>query len=313
MTSKVCVLGSINMDVVVRVDRFPEKGETISGLACNLIPGGKGANQAVAVANMGVPVDIIGTLGNDEFGKILLRYLNSAEVNVDAVSIVGTSSGTAIVVVNADGENQIVVIPGNNAMLQWDVTKRYLDEQGSAIRYLVSQFETPVSLVSRAFAKAKSFGIVTVLNPSPMQQIPNELAEHTDIFVFNEHELAQSACLVDTISSPEEAEQAALRWKERVGEKTIVITLGEKGLVAIQGKSVIKQPAQMVANVVDTTGAGDCFCGSLVAFLYKGYSLKKSLAFAQKAAAYSIQRRGAGPSFPKLNQLNLNATKGETA
>lgn len=311
MTSKVCVLGSINMDVVVRVDRFPQKGETISGLACDLIPGGKGANQAVAVANMSVPVDIIGVLGDDEFGKILLRYLNSANINTEAVAIAKSSSGTAIVAVNADGENQIVVVPGSNAMLQWEAVERYLDTQGSAVRYIISQFETPIDITSRAFAKAKSFGSVTVLNPSPMCQMSDELVEHTDIFVLNELELKQAIGLTGQISSPEEAVQAALRWKDKTGDKTIVVTLGKHGLVATQGKSVIKQPARLVANVVDTTGAGDCFCGSFVAFLHKDHSLEESLSSAQKAAAYSIQRKGASPSFPKLETLNLNKAKGD--
>jgi ribokinase len=118
--------------------------------------------------------------------------------------------------------------------------------------------------------------------------------------------------MAETISSPDEVAQAALEWARRIGNKIVVVTLGKNGLIAIQDGQAIKQPAQKVSRVVDTTGAGDCFCGSLVAFLHKGYSLHESMALAQKAAAYSVQRKGASPSFPTLESLNLNETKGET-
>ena len=312
MTSKVCVLGSINMDVVVRVDRFPSVGETITGLACDLMPGGKGANQSIAVANMGVPVNLIGALGNDEFGKMLSSHLTTAGVNIDAVAKVKDSSGTAIVAVDNAGNNQIIVIPASNALLQQATVGQYLDKQSSAVRYLVSQFEVPLDIIGYAFAKAKKFGSTTVMNPSPMRPIPNKLIEQTDIFVLNELELAQAVGLTNLISSQEEAAKAALLWRERIGEKTVIVTLGENGLVAIQGNRVIRQTAQRVAKVVDTTGAGDCFCGTFVALLHKRYPFEESLAFAQKAAAYSVQRKGASPSFPKLEILNLNETKGDT-
>ncbi|MBT9140852.1 MAG: Ribokinase [Dehalococcoidia bacterium] len=167
-----------------------------------------------------------------------------------------------------------------------------MDKQSSAIRYLVLQFEVPLDIVGYAFAKAKKFGSTTVLNPSPMRPIPNKLIEQTDIFVLNELELAQVVGLTNLISSPEKAVKVALLWRERIGEKTIVVTLGENGLVAIQGNQVIRQSAQKVAKVVDTTGAGDCFCGTFVALLHKRYPFEESLAFAQKAAAYSVQRKG---------------------
>lgn len=311
MTSKVCVLGSINMDVVVRVERFPQAGETITGLSCDIMPGGKGANQAVAVANMGVPVDLIGALGNDEFGKLLRDHLISSGVNIDAVVQTESSSGTALVTVDKGGENRIVVIPGSNTLLQRETIEQYLKQQSSAIQYFVSQFEISLDHIRYAFVKVKSCGVVTILNPSPMQSIPHELIEHTDMFVLNELELAQAAGIAKTISSPDETAQAALEWTRGMGGKIVVVTLGENGLVAVRDGQIIRQTAEKVSHVVDTTGAGDCFCGSLVAFLCKGYPLRESLTLAQKAAAYSVQRKGASPSFPKLESLNLNKTKGE--
>ena len=312
MTSKVCVLGSINMDVVVHVERFPKTGETITGLACDLMPGGKGANQAIAVANMGVPVDLIGALGNDEIGRLLRSDLARSDVNIDDVAETGSSSGTAIVTVDKEGENRIVVVPGSNMLLQRETIEQYLKRQGPAVQYLVSQFEIPLDHICYAFGKVKEYGAVTALNPSPMQSIPQELIEYTDIFVLNELELAQAAGIAERISSPDEAAQAALGLAQNIGNKIVIVTLGEKGLVAIQDGQVIKQVAEKVSRVVDTTGAGDCFCGSLVAFLCKGHSLRESLALAQQAAAYSVQHKGASPSFPKLESLNLNITKGET-
>lgn len=188
---------------------------------------------------------------------------------------------------------------------------QYLDKQSSAVQYLISQFEVPLDIISYAFAKAKKFGSTTVLNPSSMRPIPNKLIEQTDIFVLNKLELAQVVGLADPTSSPEEVAKTALLWRERIGEKIVVVTLGENGLVAIQGNQVIRQPTQKIAKVVDTTGAGDCFCGTFVALLHKRYPFEESLAFAQKAAAYSVQRKGASPSFPRLETLNLNETKGE--
>src|SRR3989344_4490208 len=148
MISKVCVLGSINMDVVVRVDRFPQVGETITGLTCELMP-------------------------------------------------------------------------GSNALLQRETIDEYLDRQSSAIRYLISQFEVPLDLVSYTFGKAKSLGITTILNPSPMQPISRELMEQTDMLVLNELELAQVIGLTHSISSPDEVAQAALRWRQEIGKKTV--------------------------------------------------------------------------------------------
>ena len=305
MTSKVCVLGSINMDIVARVDRFPKAGETITAHTYDLMPGGKGANQAIAVANMGVPVDLIGALGNDEFGKILRDHLIGNGVNIDAVMQTKSSSGTAIIAVDKTGDNQIIVIPGSNAMLQWSTVAAYLSRWGSAIKYIVSQFEIPLDHICNAFVMAKSFGTTTVLNPSPMKPIPARLLEQSDIFVLNEVELLQVANISEKILSHNELTETMIQWSRDIGDKIVIVTLGEKGLIAVQNDKIIEQVAEKVARVVDTTGAGDCFCGSLIAFLCKGYPLKNSLIFAQKAAAYSVQKKGACQSFPKIESLTI--------
>jgi ribokinase len=235
---------SATLYVVVRVDRFPITGETITGHSCDLMPGGKGVNQAVAVANMGVPVDLIGALGDDEFGKLLRSHLIDAGVNIGAVVQTKSSSGTAIVTVDDEGKNQIIVIPGSNLLLQQKMIERYFERQGSVVRYLVSQFEVPLDLICYAFGKMKGWG-TTILNPSPMRSIPDKLIEYTDIFVLNELELAQAVGIAETISSPDEVAQAAFEWARRIGSKIVVVTLGKNGLIAIQDGQVIKQPAQV--------------------------------------------------------------------
>jgi ribokinase len=305
MPPRVCVLGSINMDVVVRVGRFPEPGETVAGTACDLVPGGKGANQAVAVAKMGVPVDLVGALGLDEFGKILRDYLADSAVNLDAVAEVDGPSGTAVVAVDADGNNQIVVVPGSNGRIAADAVASYLSRHGDSVRYLLSQFEVPIDLVADAFVAAKARGTTTVLNPSPMRPLPPALLAATDLIVLNEVELAQAAG--ERVTTPEEAAGVASRWSRHVGGKTVVVTLGGQGLVAVVDGRVIRQSAKPVRRVVDTTGAGDCFCGTLVAFLYHGRPLVDSLHLAQEAAARSVERPGASPSFPRAEELARGA------
>src|SRR5439155_17427048 len=157
MGARICVLGWINVDGVVRVAGFPAGGETVAGLSCDLVPGGKGANQAVAAANMGVPVDLIGALGSDEFGRLLRAYLSDSGVNIDAVGHADGPSGTAVVTVDAGGQNQIVVVPGANERIPRAAVESYLP-RGAALRYLVSQFEVSTDLVPSGFAGAKACG-----------------------------------------------------------------------------------------------------------------------------------------------------------
>ena len=184
MASRVCVFGSINMDVVVRVGRFPGRGETVAGTACDLVPGGKGANQAVAVARMAVPVDLVGALGRDEFGRLLRAYLAASGVNLDAVADVDGPSGTAVVTVDANGHNQIVVVQGSNGRIPPEAVTSYWSRQGDSVRYLLSQFEVPIDLVAEAFAAAKARGATTVLCPSPMRPLPPSLIAATDLIVL---------------------------------------------------------------------------------------------------------------------------------
>jgi ribokinase len=258
---------------------------------------------------MGVPVDLIGALGNDEFGRMLRGYLAESGVNVESVAQVSGPSGTAIVTVDESGQNQIVVIPGSNALIPPDAVRGSLERPDSPPAFVVAQFEVPVDLVASAFATAKGLEATTVLNPSPMKPLPAALLNSTDIIVLNEIELAQAADRIEHIESPEDAADVALDWASTLGGKTVVVTLGEQGLVAVHECRVIRQPAHRVDRVLDTTGAGDCFCGALVAFLHKGYLLEESLDFAQRAAAYSVQANGASPSFPKLHHVVIEPAR----
>ncbi len=300
-----CVLGSINMDIIVSVDRFAVPGETLEGLSMSLMPGGKGANQAISIANMGAGVDLIGAVGKDQFGDSLLEHLVQHGVNIDFVDRLSSNTGTAVVTVDSNGENQIVVIPASNSFVLKSVFKEYLAGKTSLPRYLVSQFETPIDVVHSAFKYAAKTGILTVLNPSPIKDIPKHILSLTDILILNKVELGYITGEMERVELLDSTKliQLVVEWRRSIGNLTVIVTLGGSGVIALIGEEIIQQEAFKVENVVDTTGAGDCFCGSLIAFLEKGCEFRKSLQLAQKSAALSVQKFGAIPSFPNLESV----------
>lgn len=305
MYRSICVLGSLNMDVVVSVDRFVNPGETIEGLSVSFLPGGKGSNQAIAVANMGVSVGLIGSVGKDKFGDSLLENLIKNGVNTDFIERTSLSSGSAFVTVNSKGENQIIVVSGSNSSVSKTGFKKYVLKTKDLPKYLISQFETPMDVVYSAFSHAARIGVTTVLNPSPVRNIPKRIIDLTDIFILNEVEFSQ--VVGKTVSADSfdgsRLKQIAIDWQRFATGKTLILTLGDKGVIAFYKGVIIQQPAIKVENVVDTTGAGDCFCGSFIAFLDKGYDIHESLGLAQKASSLSIQSLGASPSFPLLESV----------
>lgn len=305
MYKGICVLGSINLDIIVSVDRFAVPGETLEGLFMSLLPGGKGANQAISIANMGVGVDLIGAVGKDQFGDSLIENLVQHGVGINFVDRLNTNTGTAVVIVDSNGENQIVVIPASNSFVLKSAFRKYLAGKTTLPRYLVSQFETPTDVVHSAFRHANKAGILTVLNPSPIRNIPKHILYLTDILILNEIELGYITGEMERVELLDSAEliQLAVEWRRSIGNLTVIVTLGGNGVIALLDEEIIQQPAFNVGNVVDTTGAGDCFCGSLIAFLEKGYEFRKSLQLAQKSAALSVQKFGASPSFPNLESV----------
>ncbi|WP_030692598.1 ribokinase [Streptomyces globisporus] len=286
MTS-IVVLGSTNMDLVVYVPRAPALGETVTGRSFRTVPGGKGANQAVAAARAGAEVSMIGAVGADDFGGRLRANLEHCAVDTDLLRTAEGPSGTAHVVVDDEGGNAIVVVPGANGTV---TSLTHGDEAliGTADALLL-QLELPLSVVVEGAVTARRLGVRTVLTPAPAQPLPPELLAATDLLVPNEHEAAALTGLTD----PREAARALLRDVPEV-----VVTLGAAGsLYAVRGAEPVAVPAPRV-RAVDTTGAGDTFVGALAVALGEGRPAPEALAWAQTAAALSVRREGASTSMP---------------
>ncbi|GHB30800.1 ribokinase [Streptomyces viridiviolaceus] len=283
----IVVLGSTNMDLVAYVEKAPQRGETVTGREFRTVPGGKGANQAIAAARAGATVSMIGAVGNDAFGSRLRATLEHSGVNTDHLRTTEGPSGTAHIVVDAEGGNSIVVVPGANATVD-----RVLPRDEGCIASadsLLLQLETPLSAVLAGARTARAHGVRTILTPAPAQPLPPELLAATDLLVPNEHEAAALTGLTD----PREAAAALL---ERVPE--VVVTLGAAGsLYAARGAEPLTVPAPRV-TAVDSTGAGDTFVGALAVALGEARPVREALSWAATAAALSVQRAGASASMP---------------
>lgn len=288
------VLGSLNMDIVLRVPHAPAAGETLQGHSINHIPGGKGANQAVSCAREGGRVAMIGCVGNDAHGQALRDALTQDGIDTAALRTDDAEpTGTALILVEDSGQNRIVIVPGANAQVEIDEAALRHQLQGAA--FLVAQFETPMDQVARAISVAHGAGCKVLLNPSPVQPIAEPLWPRIDTLVVNEIE-AQALC-GQAADSPQEAALAgqALRAK---GIARVVVTLGARGAVAIDADGARHHPAPQV-RAVDTTAAGDTFLGALAVALGEGQAFDEAVRLGIRAAALCIQRPGAQPSIPQ--------------
>lgn len=296
---RVFVAGSINMDVVATADRHPKVGETVAGRQVLYFPGGKGANQAVAAVRLGARTTLIGRLGKDSFGAELKAFL--CDQGIDLGYVVETAdahTGTAIITV-AQADNTIVVVPGANGLVGADDVEVVPLLAGDVA---VSQFEIPLPAIAAFFRRARAAGATTLLNPAPAQAMPPELLALVDILVLNETELGFLAG--SELSEHDEAARIieVARRLQASEDQTICVTLGKRGVLALAGGEEIAVPGRSV-KAVDTTGAGDCFVGALAAQLADDMPLRAALAFANAAAAISVQRMGAGPSMPTAAEV----------
>lgn len=298
----IAVLGSTNMDLVAYVPKAPRLGETVTGRAFRTVPGGKGANQAVAAARSGGEVVMIGAVGADEFGVRLRSALTAARVDTAALRTVEGASGTAHITVDDEGGNSIIVIPGANAA----VTGLEAGDEAriAAAGSLLLQLELPLTAVLAGARAARAHGVRTVLTPAPAQALPADLLAATDLLVPNEHEAAALTGLTDPL-------QAAEALLSQVPE--VVITLGAAGaLYAARGAEPLTVPAPRV-RAMDTTAAGDTFVGALAVALGEGRPMPAALRWASAAAALSVQRPGAQDSMPTRAETDAFALAGRAA
>jgi ribokinase len=295
----VFVAGSINMDVVATAMRFPKVGETIPGLDVHFLPGGKGANQAVAAARLGAPTTLIGRLGDDVFGHELKAFLTSQ--GVDLTHVVTTEkaqTGTALITV-ANTDNTVVVVPGANGLVEpSDVTGPVL-KKGDV---LVSQLEIPAATIETFFSRGRAARAKTILNPAPAVAFDHGLLDLVDIIVLNETELGTltSSDLSDSDAPSKFVE--LLRRLRRSNDQILCVTLGRRGAIALVDDEVMSIEGHVVTPV-DTTGAGDCFVGALAARIAGGANIREALGYANVAASICVQRMGAGPSMPTADEV----------
>ena len=288
----ILVIGSLNADLVVRAPHFPQPGETISGGDLQIIPGGKGANQAVAAAKQGASVAMLGRVGNDSFGPFLLDSLKSNSVDITHVHADDSATGTAIIVVDANGQNSIVLSAGANGK----VSPLDVNNASSLLRpsLILLQLEIPTPTVLHAAKYAKQNGIRVILNPAPAKSLPDELISLIDFIIPNETELSLLTGLeVKDISS---AEQAAKILLNR-GAKNVIVTLGSKGALLVSGDQTIQINAYKV-DVVDTTAAGDAFIGGFASALLRGIEIEAAVKYANACGALATTKFGAQPSLP---------------
>jgi ribokinase len=295
----IVVVGSLNMDLVMRTPRVPASGETLTGHEFSTLPGGKGANQAIACARMGGKVAMIGQVGRDDFGTTLRAGLAADGVAVGGVlqtSAAGT--GVAVILVEDSGQNRILLAAGANGTLQVaDIDRLSAVIAGAAM--LIVQFEVPMAVVERAVDIAHDAGVPVLLNPAPAKVLPEGLLARVAILVPNETEAALLADL--PVRDTAEALAAARVFRRR-GAGCVVVTLGDRGVVVVDDAGERHLPAQGV-RAVDTTAAGDTFIGGLSVALVEGRSMNDAVALGQRASALCVTRHGAQPSIPYRSEL----------
>jgi ribokinase len=293
----IAVLGSTNMDLVAYVDKAPRRGETVTGRDFRTIPGGKGANQAIAAARAGATVSMIGAVGNDAFGTRLRSTLEHSGVTTDHLRTVEGPTGTAHIVVDDEGGNAIVVVPGANGTVDHLVP----GDEGliASADALLLQLEIPLEAVLAGAETARAHGVRTILTPAPARPLPPELLAATDLLVPNEHE----AATLTGVADPFAAGAALLDRVPRV-----VITLGAAGsLYLTRDAEPLAVPAPRV-TAVDSTGAGDTFVGALAVALGEERPIREAMAWAAAAAALSVQREGASASMPYRSEIEARYT-----
>lgn len=296
MTNKVTIVGSINVDRILQIDQLPQPGETIRMQDFSIAAGGKGANQAVAAARSGAQTSFIGAVGQDLDGQMMLHKLRDNQVKTNAIEVMNSSAtGQAYILLQATGQNSIIISAGANADVSADQVKanQALIAQAD---FVMAQFETPLAATIQAFEIARVNRTITILNPAPATEaLSEELLQLTDIIVPNETEAAN---LTGIEITDETSMRAAADKFFALGVKVVIITLGSRGVFVARAGFDKIIPAVTV-TAVDTTAAGDTFIGSLASELNTDFSnLEAAIVYANRASALTVQKLGAFPSIP---------------
>jgi len=295
----ITVVGSLNMDLVTKTEKVPKTGETFLGVDFKQSAGGKGANQADAIAKLGAEVAMIGRVGADQFGESLIKSLKNDGVKTSHIHITeGIATGIATIIVNGDGDNLIIVVPGANFKLK----PQDIDAAEDLIKdssLMIAQLEVPIDTIKYAFKKAKQYNKYTILNPAPARELDDELLGMTDLLVPNETEL--EILSGRTLVSMADMLGAAKELMQK-GVKEIIVTLGANGCLHINKEGSNHYPAHLV-EAVDTTAAGDSFIGAIATVFSEGKSLKEAIGFASKVSALTVTREGAQDSLPTQKEV----------
>jgi ribokinase len=295
----VIVLGSLNMDLVVRTEHIPRPGETVRGDQFATIPGGKGANQAAAAARLGARVEMVGRVGADAFGPVLLENMRAQGVGVSHVaSDAEAPTGIAMIILDAGGENSIVVAPGANGRVTMADVEAARDLLRGA-RFLVMQFEIPMNVVREAMRLAHELGLPVILNPAPALPAEPELLRGAEFLVANESE-ARTLTGVE-VANPGDARRAGRALLD-VGVPHVILTLGAEGALLCEGGDAVHVPARQV-KVVDTTAAGDAFIGGLTVALLNGFTSVEAARYATCAGTLATTVLGAQTSLPSAAEV----------
>jgi ribokinase len=284
----VLVIGSINADQVVRTNRIPNIGETIIGASFDVVPGGKGANQAVAASRLGAKTDFIGCVGNDSNGEYLIKNFIDNKVSVDSINKTNTSTGVACITV-CNGENSIIVVPGANFLVDKSIIDKNIDKIKNS-KIVLLQLEIPLETVRYIVNICYENNVKVILNPAPYVELDKEIIDKVTYLTPNEHE-------AELMFNSNKYDEIVSMYPNK-----LIITLGEMGAMFHDGEKVVLVPAIKV-DVVDTTGAGDTFNGALAVGIINGYSLEQCIRYANKAASLKIKKLGAQTGMPTKEEM----------
>lgn len=296
---KVCVIGSINMDLVTTVQNFPNPGETVSGRSFNAFPGGKGGNQAIAIGRLGGDVHMVGKVGDDIYGANYIENFKNNNVKYESIGTEkNISTGIAVIQVNSKSENNIVVVSGANGA----VNDEFIEQQWDILResdIFLFQLEIPINTVISTMKKLKDLGKIIILDPAPAADIPDHIYKYIDFITPNETELKQLTG--KSIENEEDLRGAAYFLLEK-GVTTVIAKSGKKGAY-ILNSSIYKHIKGFNVNAIDTTAAGDSFNGGFAYALANGMNLEESVIFANAVGAISTTALGTQDAMPSLDEV----------